>query len=81
MPQYILTADLKNGPKTPWWIGVSSDFEHRVSPNGANSMGIPEEELRGEGIGRLERIMLTKGFRLVKVGKVKIWFEKIEPEE
>ncbi|MDH5533350.1 MAG: hypothetical protein OEX81_02900 [Candidatus Pacebacteria bacterium] len=41
-------------------------------------MNIPEEILIGYGIGRLEIIMAKKGYKLVRVGLVKIWFEKIE---
>jgi hypothetical protein len=74
----VPTFSLTRGSKTPYWVGVSSDLEMRVSPNGANSMGVPVAELRGHDIASLESIMEKKGFRLVKVGKVKIWFEKME---
>jgi len=73
---FILTADLKVGPKTDNWIGISS--KTRTAISGSNSMNIPEEILIGYGIGRLEIIMAKKGYKLVRVGLVKIWFEKIE---
>lgn len=72
----VFTYDLLKGAKTEFWVGISGDAEHRVSPNGANSLGIAENELKGKKISEIET-MVKGEWRLVRVGLVKIWFEKI----
>lgn len=81
----IATNALKNGPKTKHWVGVSSNFTQvgidtvrRLSPNGSNSMNIPEDELKGRSITEIEKVVEEHGYRLCRVGKVKLWFEKVQ---
>lgn len=73
----ISTYDLLKGKKTQFWVGISGNAEHRVSPHGANSLGIDYDLLKGKKISEIEA-MVKGEWRLVRVGLVKIWFEKIE---
>lgn len=83
----IDTHSLKNGRKTKYWVGVSGkltqvseDTVKRFSPNGANTMSIPEEELKGKSILDISNVVKSFGFRICRVGKVKLWYEKVESQ-
>lgn len=72
----VSTYDLLKGKKTDFWVGISGDAEHRVSPHGANTLGLADNVLKGKRISEIET-MVKGEWRLVRVGLVKIWFEKI----
>lgn len=73
----VPTYNLLKGKKTEFWVGISGNVECRVSPHGANSLGISNDLLKGKTISEIEA-MVKGEWRLVRVGLVKIWFEKIE---
>lgn len=72
----VFTYDLLKGAKTKFWVGISGDAEHRVSPHGANSLGVADSLLKGKKISEIEALLKGE-WKLVRVGLVKIWFEKI----
>lgn len=73
----VPTYDLLKGKKTQFWVGISGSAECRISPRGANTLDISEDLLKGKTISEIE-VMVKGKWRLVRVGLVKIWFEKIE---
>ncbi len=73
----VPTYDLLKGKKTDFWVGISGDAENRVSPHGANTLNISNDLLKGKKISEIEALVKDE-WRLVRVGLVKIWFEKIE---
>lgn len=72
----IPTHQLVPGEKTAYWVGISGNPSERVSPNGANSLGVESSLLRGKKISEIERLV-KDGWRLVGVGLVKIYFKPV----
>jgi hypothetical protein len=72
----LSTYELLKGKKTEFWVSISGDAENRVSPHGANSLGLAEDTIKGKKISEIEA-MVKGEWRMCRVGLVKIWFEKI----